>query len=205
MSACNISKEILDIGVKIKTALKFGKYRYEASFINYFLIQYDSICVVNKQELLDSISDTLNSININELSEFDISTQAINTFRNLTDNLKLEFEKEIKKIPFENFFFNNKEYSFSRDVFQWIITDKQIVVLLKEDDGYIEDNLVALDYSGKVLWSSYDCIDCKNRLGACFVSLNDFSENVICACAFIGIEYYINTATAKVCDKKIVK
>lgn len=43
---------------------------------------------------------------------------------------------------------NDKEYLVTRDVFNWIILDDQIIVLLQENGSYFEDNLVVYTYVG---------------------------------------------------------
>lgn len=93
-----------------------------------------------------------------------------------------------------------------RDAFQWVIQPNCIVLLLKENDKYFDDNLVSLDYSGNTLWSSLDSIPCKDRRGACFVGLAESdTENKIIAYAYMGVNYTINAVTGNVYESRIVK
>ena len=93
-----------------------------------------------------------------------------------------------------------------RDVFNWIIKPNCVIFLLKEEGKCFNDNLVALDYSGKILWCSLDTITCKDRMGACFVGLRegDDSENII-AQSYVGINYVINALTGEIRESIIVK
>lgn len=82
----------------------------------------------------------------------------------------------IQNIKFERFMYSNKEYLVRRDVFNLVISDNQIIVLLKENDNYIEDNLVSLNTSGEVIWDNKKSIECSNRRGATFVGLGIYDE-----------------------------
>lgn len=114
---------------------------------------------------------------------------------------------EMSKITFKKFTFGGKVFDTKRDVFNWVIMNDVIVFLLKENSKVFNDNLVALDGKGNVLWSSKEIIDVPNRLGACFVGLcTGFNEDcIVNAQADVGINYAIEAYSGKVIRKTITK
>lgn len=210
MSACNLPIEIIDEGIKIKELLKSGRYEKEASNIDFFLCQYDYKNVFGKSELIDSI---IGACNIKEYGKLHIPNilheewlSILFSFRNKLDQMKGELIRDIAQISFETFQLGEKEFSFKKDVFGWVIKLNCLIFLLMEDGKFFNDNLVALEGSGKMLWCSSDNITCKNRMGACFVGLREENgeENII-AQAYAGVNYIINAATGEVRESKIVK
>lgn len=129
----------------------------------------------------------------------------LSNFRNLLSQLNDALNKESSLVTFEKFKFNDIEYSVKRDSFNWIILPDCIVLVLKANEEYFEDNLMCLDYCGNVLWSSIDNIECSNRRGACFVGLSEYTEELIIAHAYVGINYTINAVTGEIQEKKIVR
>lgn len=205
MSACQLTTDIVDSGIKIKECLKKLNYGEEATIIDTFLCQYEYRNLSDKQELISSILYTFTSKRLQEMFVSKVLFEDIVDFCNCLRVLMNNLQEEMKEISFDKFLYNDKEYIVKRDVFSYIIMEKCMIVLLKENGKYFEDNLVAIDHSGKLLWGSSECIDCKDRSGACFVRLRELSGDVICAHAFVGVNYFINSRTGKVLERKIVR
>ncbi|MGN0426958.1 MAG: hypothetical protein ACI4F0_04065 [Agathobacter sp.] len=210
MSACNLPREIVDEGIKIKGLLKSGSHEKEASNIDFFLCQYDYKSVFDKSDLIDAILSVCNVKGYGDLYIPDFSYEEwlgiLSSFKNKLSQIKEELIRDIDRIPFETFQFGNKQFLFKRDVFSWVIKPNCFIFLLMENGKCSNDNLVALDDSGKMLWCSLDNITCKNRMGACFVGLyEDNEEENIIAQTYVGVNYVINAVTGKVRERKIVK
>ena len=104
----------------------------------------------------------------------------LGVFSTLLREYQSKLSDEISKITFDKFTFDGKEFN---------------------------DNLVALDRNGNILWSSKEIIDVPNRLGACFVGLHNSSNEdcIVNAQAYVGINYAIEVYGGKVIKKKITK
>lgn len=210
MSACNLPTEIIDEGIKIKGLFKSGEHESEASEIDYFLCRYDYKNIIGKSDLINSILCVCHIKAYGDLYIPDISYEEwqciLSSFANKLFLLKEELIKEENQILFDSFQYGKKQFLFKRDVFNWIIKPNCVIFLLKEEGKCFNDNLVALDYSGKILWCSLDTITCKDRMGACFVGLRegDDSENII-AQSYVGINYVINALTGEIRESIIVK
>lgn len=89
----------------------------------------------------------------------------------------------------------------------WVILHDIIVLLLKENNKEFNDNLVALDRKGNVLWSSKEIIEASNRLGACFVGLGESLNKgcIVNVQAYVGINYAIEVQRGRVISKTITK
>lgn len=204
MFACNLSIEIVDLGIELKCLLNEFGYERDATSVDYFLCQYDCKCVNDKEELIDSMLEKFNWRRCAEMFVSDETLQCIKKYCSLLEELRNRFS-EIYNIGFHSFQYNNKEYLVNRDIFNWVITRDQIIFLIKEKGKYIEDNLVSLNNFGDVLWDSKKCIDCPNRMGTVFVGLNLYDESTIVTNAYVGVNYFMDIKTGTVTDSKITK
>ena len=210
ISASRLPIELTNLGIKLKEQLKSNHHEEDAATIDHLLCHYDYLSIDDKIELLHSLLDTsfiyrLSEIHIPALFHTDW-INLISGFERVLSDLREQLERETQFFPFYQFRFCNKEFEVMRDAFQWVIQPNCIVLLLKENDKYFDDNLVSLDYSGNTLWSSLDSIPCKDRRGACFVGLAESdTENKIIAYAYMGVNYTINAVTGNVYESRIVK
>ena len=204
MIGCNMSTEMVDLGIHLKELLKKDGNESDVATVDYFLCQYDYLCINDKKELIESMFVTFNSRRVAEMFISDVTLQCIKRFCDLLNGLKLSFN-EIHNVNFSRFLYKDKEYLVNRDVFEWVITSEHTIFLLKENNQYFEDNLVALNSFGEVIWDSKKDIDCRDRRGAIFVGLSLFDETTIVVNAYIGINYYVDIKTGTVKDKIITK
>ena len=205
MSACRLTPELIDQGINIKKCLKSAGYEEDAAHIDNYLCQYDYKNIYDKLEMISSILYTFNSRRCCELFIPESVVESIEEYCNKISQLKMNLEEEMKSISFDGFIYNDREYILMRDAFNWILNEKWIVVLLKENGEFFNDNLVALNPFGKVMWSSLECIECKDRIGASFVDLKELSGDYVCANTYVGINYSLNAMTGEIYEKEIVK
>lgn len=210
MGACNLSKDITNTGIKIKEIFK-GSNRSEWRDVDYFLCQYDYKSVYDKEELIRSMCSVCHIRAYGDLYVSGIEyvdwINLLEVFSTLLRGYQSELRDEMSKITFENFTYAGKEFDTKRDVFNWVITDDVIVLLLMDNKKEFNDNLVAVDRNGNILWSSKEIIDVPNRLGACFVGLYNSSneDGIVNAQAYVGINYAIEVHSGKVIRKRTTK
>ncbi|MBO5326069.1 MAG: hypothetical protein J6A80_07560 [Lachnospiraceae bacterium] len=210
MESCNLSTDITNIGIKLKELLK-GSNHSEWRDVDYFLCQYDYKNIYDKEELIRSMLGVCHIRAYGDLYVLGIEyidwINLLGVFAALLRGYQSDLTDEVSKISFDKFTFDGKEFDIKRDVFNWVITDDVIVFLLKENSKEFNDNLVALDRKGNILWSSKEIIDVPNRLGACFVGLhNGINEDgIINAQSYVGINYAIEVNSGKVIRKKTTK
>ena len=210
MGACNLNIDIINMAIKIKDLLKESN-QSQWKDVDYFLCQYNYKNIYDKEELIRSM---LSVCHVRAYGELYVSSigyaewiNMLGIFSGLLREYQSKLCDEISKINFEKFKFNGKEFDTKRDVFNWVIMNDVIVFLLKENNKEFNDNLVALDGNGNVLWSSKEIIDVSNRLGACFIGLRTgFSEDgIVNVQTFVGINYAIEVHSGKVIRKTITK
>ena len=210
METCNLNTDIINTGIKIKELLK-GSNNRECRDIDYFLCQYDYKNVYDKEELIRSMLSVCHIRAYGDLHVLGIEyvdwLNLLGVFSTLLREYQSKLSDEISKITFDKFTFDGKEFDTKRDVFNWVIMDDVIIFLLKENNKVFNDNLVAVDRNGNILWSSKEIIDVPNRLGACFVGLLNSSneDSIVFAQAYVGINYAIEVYGGKVIRKKITK
>ena len=138
---------------------------------------------------------------IEQSKELDLYVNNDTTTINLLDYVSTNIEG-----PF-SYTYDGKEFDTKRDVFNWVILHDIIVFLLKENNKEFNDNLVALDRKGNVLWSSKEIIEASNRLGACFVGLGESLNKgcIVNVQAYVGINYAIEVQRGRVISKTINK
>jgi len=210
MRTCNLNTDITNTGIKIKELLKGSNHR-EWRDVDYFLCQYDYKNVYDKEELIRSMLSVCHIRAYGDLHVLGIEyvdwLNLLGVFSTLLREYQSKLSDEISKITFDKFTFDGKEFDAKRDVFNWVIMDDVIVFLLKENNKEFNDNLVAVDRNGNILWSSKEIIDVPNRLGACFVGLHNSSNEdcIVNAQAYVGINYAIEVYGGKVISKKITK
>lgn len=78
-----------------------------------------------------------------------------------------------------------------------------MVFLLKENEKYFQDNIVAVDFEGKYLWPSKDTINIENRDGAVFVSLKQRKKDSLHAAAWVGINYESDMNTGMIMKRQL--
>lgn len=210
MGACNLSTDIRNLAIRIKDLLRRSNHS-EWMDVDYFLCQYDYKNIYDKEELINSMLGVCHIRSYGDLSvsgiEYSAWVNLLDFFSGLLREHQSKLYAEISKITFPKLAFNGKEFDIKRDAFNWIIINNVVVLLLKENNKEFNDNLIAVDIEGKVLWSSVDIINVSNRLGACFVGLHtDFNdESIVIAQAYVGINYIIEADTGKIIKKMITK
>ena len=204
MAAGSLPNEMVDSGIQLKGLLSNEGFEAEARSVDFFLCQYDYVGLQDKEELIDSMLITLNRTRCAETRISDETSQCTEGYVFLLSDLKNKLE-EIHNIRFRCFRYNDKEYLVDRDVFDWIITENQIIFLINENGEVFEDNLVALNTAGEVIWDSRKWGEGSNRIGAAFVALRPFDETTVIANAYAGFFYFADIKTGKIKDMKFAK
>lgn len=190
---------------------KVGRFRYGSKLFKYGYKKYGDKNIYDKEELIHSM---LCACHIRAYGELYVSgieyaewINILGVFSGLLRGYQSKLSDELSKITIKKFTYDGKEFDTKRDVFNWVIMNDVIVFLLKENNKEFNDNLVALDENGNVLWSSKEIIDTPNHLGTCFVGLREnFDEDyIVNAQAYVGINYTIEACYGKVIAKTITK
>ena len=108
MSACQLTADIVDSGIKIKECLKKLNYGEEATIIDTFLCQYEYRNLSDKQELISSILYTFTSKRLQEMFVSKVLFEDIVDFCNCLRVLMTNLQEEMKKISFDRFLSKNK-------------------------------------------------------------------------------------------------
>lgn len=207
----NYSNEYIcmHILMQLKKYLHSGGHCKEEKDIDYILCQYHNQSILVKRQFLEKLAGLCQVRAYGDLFIPDIEWNEWLAFLSkATDVFKLllaELEREVMEMPLSEISYNDKIYKVFSDATSWIIRQNVLVFLLKDNNEYFQDNIVAVDWEGNYLWSSKDVIDVKNRDGAVFVSLGAHEEDALHAIAWVGVNYELDIRTGRVLNAVITK
>ena len=201
--------EQIDILIKLKNYLRMGGYPEEEKEIDHILCQYDSKNIMIKKQFLNKLMCLCHVRAYGDLYipniDYDKWISFLSEVSNVFQKLLSRIETQIKNLPISSIVYNGKDYDVFSDAVSWIQGDHVLVFLLKENEKYFQDNIVAVDFEGKYLWSSKDTINIENRDGAVFVSLKQRKKDSLHAAAWVGINYELDMNTGMILNRVITK
>ncbi len=201
--------EQTNILIKLKSYLRMGGYLKEEKEIDDIICGYNNKNVMIKKQFLNKLICLCHIKAFGDLYIPNIGySQWISFLSEISDlfqKLLSEIETQIKNLPISDVIYNGKEYHVLSDVISWIQSDHVLVFLLKDNDKFFQDNIVAVDFQGKYLWSSKDTIDVENRDGAVFVSLRQRKKETLHALAWVGVNYELDIKTGMIVNRIFTK
>ncbi len=204
-----LSAKQADRLILLKGYLRSGGYLKEEKEIDRLLCQYDGSSVTVKRQYLKRLAALCRVRAYGDLYIPDVSWNEWMSFLSDTaDMFRIhlsELEDTMIKMPLSEVCYHDKSYHVFSDAAGWIRRDDIFIFLLKDGNEYFQDNVAAFDLKGRLLWSSRETIDVKNRDGAVFVSLREGRENSVFATAWAGVRYELCIRTGRVLGAVITK
>lgn len=195
--------------IRLKDTLRLGGHLEQEKDIDYILCQYASKNILTKKQYLHKLIMLCHIKAYGDLyipnMEYHQWLSFLTEIQDLFQNHLSELERQITNMPISELSYNSKKYIVLSDAFCWIQNDDVLVFLLKDNDQYFQDNIVAVNFKGEYLWSTKDTINIKNRNGAVFIYLRKRTDKTVSATAWVGINYELDIKTGTIINSTITK
>ena len=97
----------------------------------------------------------------------------------------------------------DKHYNFKQNIEKIAVFPKIIVLMFWKQDEVQRNNIIAIDYEGRVCWNISDIN--KLNYAEAYVTLSKEEDNIISVTSYNGVKIYINVDTKQIIKKKITK